>query len=289
MKSIKSRQSNFIEQPPRRRICTSWIVPLLLLWMLPLFGVQSAVVFSGLYSFTGGNDGANPYAGLVQGSDDNFYGTTAVGGTNGWGTVFRISTNGALTSLYSFIGTNDGAIPTAGLVQGNDGCFYGTTRGSFYPFPFSDGYGSVFKISTNGALTSLHLFTGGSDGANPETGVVQGSDGNFYGTTFGGGTVFRISTNGALTTLGSLTGGPYGPVQGSDGDFYGTTFDGGMNGDGSVFKVSTNGGGQVCIHSPTAMMVDAPCRAGAGQRPQSLWHDSIRQHLRLRHRVPNQH
>ena len=72
-------------------------------------------------------DGANPAAGLVQGSDGNFYGTTSGGGTNDAGTVFKISTNGALTSLYSFTGGNDGADPDAGLVQGSDGYFYGTT------------------------------------------------------------------------------------------------------------------------------------------------------------------
>ena len=126
MRSTKSRQSNFIEQPPRRRICTSWIV--LLLWLLPVCGAQSAVVFTNLYVFTAYKDGAFPVAGLVQGSDGYFYGTTQGGGTTGFGTVFRISTNGALTSLHSFTGT-DGSQPFAGLVQGGDGSFYGTTSG----------------------------------------------------------------------------------------------------------------------------------------------------------------
>ena len=86
-----------------------------LLWavvlVLPAFGAQAGVVFTNLYSFTGTNDGANPYAGLVQGSDGYFYGTTIGGGTNNLGTVFKISISGALTSLYSFTGTNDGASP----------------------------------------------------------------------------------------------------------------------------------------------------------------------------------
>ena len=94
------------------------------------------------------------------------------------GTVFKISTNGALTSLYSFTGGNDGANPVAGLVQGSDGNFYGTTSGGG-----TNDAGTVFKISTNGALTSLYSFTGGNDGAYPYAGLVQGSDGNFYGTT----------------------------------------------------------------------------------------------------------
>src|SRR5208283_4562892 len=114
-----------------------------------------------------------------------FYGTTSHGGTNGDGTVFKISTNGALTSLYSFTGGNDGAYPYAGLVQGSDGSFYGTTDEG----GTNGGGGTVFKISTNGAFTSLYSFSGsGNDGANPQAGLVQGSDGNFYGTTSGGGT-----------------------------------------------------------------------------------------------------
>ena len=101
------------------------------------------------------------------------------------GTVFKISPNGALTTLYSFTGGNDGANPAAGLVQGSDGNFYGTTTVRRHAH---GNYGTVFKISTNGALTSLYSFTGGNDGANPYAGLVQGSDGNFYGTTSSGGT-----------------------------------------------------------------------------------------------------
>ena len=200
-------------------------------------------------------DGTNPKAGLVQGSDGYFYGTTYLGGTpnspahDGYGTVFKISTNGAMTSLYSFTDGNDGAWPTAGLVQASDGYFYGTTSyGGTGGFTY--GLGTVFKISADGALTSLHSFTGGNDGANPEAGLVQGSDGYFYGTTEGG-TVFKISTNGALSTLYSFTGGNdgwglfAGLVRASDGNFYGTTLYGGTGsaelGGGTVFKISASG------------------------------------------------
>jgi uncharacterized repeat protein (TIGR03803 family) len=258
------------------RICTSSLVPLLsLLLILPVFGAQAAMVFTTLYSFTGTNDGANPAAALVQGSDGNFYGTTYYGGTTnynafviytGYGTVFKISTNGALTTLYAF-GTVtdangdllDGAWPN-GLVQGRDGYFYGTTyeggtNNNAVTEPY--GCGTVFKISPNGALTSLYSFTGGNDGYWPVAGLVQGSDGYFYGTTpWGGayadhvghscGTVFTISTNGALNTLHSFDGtdGEWPEaalVQVSDGSFYGTTYTGGMNDWGSVFEISTNG------------------------------------------------
>jgi len=202
------------------------------------------------YLFTGGNHGSEPVAGLVRGSNGNFYGTTELGGASGCGTVFKISTNGALTSLYSFTGGNDGSGPVAGLVQGSDGFFYGTTSGA--TSSGRNGDGTVFKISTNGALTSLYSFTGGNDGSKPVAGLVKDSDGYFYGTTSlggtnGAGTVFKISTNGALTSLYSFTGGndgylPYaGLVPDGHGYFYGTTFYGGTNGAGIVFKISTNG------------------------------------------------
>jgi uncharacterized repeat protein (TIGR03803 family) len=221
--------------------------------MLPAFGTRAGVVFTNLYSFTGTNDGATPN-GLVQGSDGYFYGTTQLGGTNNLGTVFKISSSGALTGLYSFAGAHDGATPQAGLVQGSDGNLYGTTEsGGPYTNRFGVGYGTVFKISTNGMLTNLYYFTGGDDGAKPQAGLVQGSDGIFYGTTSNGGTnnlgiVFKIGTDGAMTNLHSFAGddGAYpsaGMVQGSDGYFYGTTQGGGTNGGGygTVFKISTNG------------------------------------------------
>src|SRR5208282_2414243 len=153
--------------------------------------------------------------GLVQGSDGNFYGTTYSGGTNGYGTVFKISTNGVLTTLYPFGSILDadgnpldGANPQAGLVQGSDGNFYGTTCGGG-----TNGHGTVFKISLNGALTSLYSFTSRNDGASPQAGLVQGSDGSFYGTTVNGGqggagTVFRLTIV-PQPQLNIVPSGPY--------------------------------------------------------------------------------
>jgi uncharacterized repeat protein (TIGR03803 family) len=218
-----------------------------------VFKLSTNGALSALYYFTGGNDGNGPSAGLVQGSDGSFYGTTGSGGKsgfgiNGAGTVFKISTNGTLTSLYSFTGGNDGANPSAALVQGNDGYFYGTTQNGG-----TNNFGTVFKISTNGALTTLHVFTDGSDGGYPYAGLVQGTEGSFYGTTSEGGTidagtVFKITTNGALTSLYSFTNGndgngpSAGLVQGSDGYFYGTASSGGaVDGVGTVFKINING------------------------------------------------
>ena len=130
------------------------------------------------------------FAGLVQCSDGSFYGTTYQGGANGGGTVFRITATGALTTLYSFSGS-DGQNPRAGLVQGSDGNFYGTTYGAI-----GGSAGTVFQITPAGVLTTLHTFTV-SDGLYPDAGLVQGSDGNFYGTTLLGGansegTVFQL-------------------------------------------------------------------------------------------------
>ena len=247
-----------------------WSVTLRALWsavfVLPASIAQAGLLFTSLYSFTGGNDGATPN-GLVQGSDGNLYGTTSglnqVGNNSyGNGTVFKISTNGTLTTLYTFGAvTNsngqalDGANPMAGLVQGSDGNFYGTTE-----WDGAGGYGTVFKITPAGALTTLYSFSGG-DGALPFAGLVQGSDGNFYGTTCamdqagnirGASTVFKISPTGVLTTLYYFTGGNDGAyptaalVQGSDGNFYGTTpgfFQLASNTTyyGTVFKITADG------------------------------------------------
>jgi uncharacterized repeat protein (TIGR03803 family) len=214
-----------------------------------VFRISPRGSLSNLWSFTGGNDGANPQAGLVQAIDSNFYGTASYGGASGNGTVFRISPSGSLTTLWSFTGGNDGASPLAGLLQGSDGNFYGTAS-----YGGASGNGTVFRISSSGSLTTLWSFTGGNDGANPQAGLVQGSDSNFYGTTYGSGsgpslygTVFRISPSGSLTTLWSFAGGNDGSypwaalVQGSDSNFYGTASYGGAYGAGTVFRISPGG------------------------------------------------
>jgi uncharacterized repeat protein (TIGR03803 family) len=207
----------------------------------------SAGALTPVYSFTNGFDGSQPYAGLTPGNDGNFYGTTFLGGTNHFGSVFRITPAGALTPLHSF-SFIDGETPTAALVLGSDGNFYGTT--------FSGGsnyfYGTVFQIAANGAFNSLYSFTNGPDGGEPYAGLVQDGAGVFYGTTFAGGTngyggVFQITSGGALTPLYSFTNGADGSqpdaglLLGSDGNFYGTTTTGGSNGFGTVFKITPVG------------------------------------------------
>src|SRR5437763_6899629 len=161
-----------------------------------------------------GSDGASPTAGLIQGSDGNFYGTTYQGGANNLGTVFKMDSSGAVTTLYSFAGTGpippinfDGANPLAGLVQGSDGNFYGTTS-----LGGANNLGTVFKMDSSGAVTTLYSFAGQpSDGATPDGGLILGNDENFYGTTNHGGannegTVFKMDTSGAVTPLRSVAG-----------------------------------------------------------------------------------
>ena len=199
------------------------------------------------------DDGQIPQAGLVQGTDGNFYGTTASGGTNFDGVIFRITPSGALTVLYNFCSQPscaDGELPEAGLVQGTDGNFYGTTS-----YDGVHGSGTIFKITPSGALTTLYTFCaqhGCPDGSSPYSGLTEGTDGNFYGTTRGGGTddfgtVFKITPSGTLTTLRSFTDAdgitPQSTlVQATDGNFYGTTASGGIGGiAGTVFKITPSG------------------------------------------------
>lgn len=198
-------------------------------------------------------NGADPQAALLQASDGNLYGVTSAGGAYSQGTIFRLTAAGALSVLYSFIGSFDGAHPWGALTQGSDGSLYGTTPdGGFY------GNGTVFQIKPDGTFQDLYSFSDG-DGVNPYARLVQGVNGNFFGTTeYGGigydgtaysgyGTVFAISTNGVLSTLTAFTGNgavhPYaGVIQGFDGNLYGTTREPGTNGNcGTLFKLSING------------------------------------------------
>ena len=167
-----------------------------------------------LHSFAG-SEGSHPYGTLVQGGDGNFYGTTYQGGANGYGSIYRISPSGDLTNLWSFTNGSDGGNSFACLLPGSDGNFYGTTFGSGSG-PGSDG--TVFEITPTGSLTNLWEFTGCGDGGNSYAGLVQGNDGNFYGTTYGlgsgpsaNGTLFRIGAglcaHGVYVSPAPLAGG----------------------------------------------------------------------------------
>jgi uncharacterized repeat protein (TIGR03803 family) len=146
---------------------------------------------------------------LVQGRDGNFYGTTEFGGTGTAGVVFRVTPSGGLTVLYNFDGTH-GRGPFSPLAEGSDGNFYGTTTMGGVV-----NAGVVFKITPTGSLTVLHDINGGFDGSTPVAGLVQATDGNFYGVNqFGGssrpcvnpvapgcGTLFQITPAGGYSVL----------------------------------------------------------------------------------------
>jgi uncharacterized repeat protein (TIGR03803 family) len=196
-----------------------------------------------LHSFVGGTtDGGSPMAALIQGTDGNFYGTTSSGGTSGQGTVFKITAAGVETVLYAFAGgTADGSSPHAALIEGADGNFYGITSGGG-----TSSQGTVFKVGPTGAASVLYSFAGGTaDGGGPNAALIQGSDGNFYGTSANGGfdnqgTLFEVTPGGLETVLYYFSGGPDGRnpgglIQGIDGIFYGTTTNGGSSNLGTVF------------------------------------------------------
>ncbi len=215
-----------------------------------------------LYSFgRSATDGYIPSSALVQGGDGSFYGTTSYGGANGGGTVFKITPSGAETVLYSFAASSSSdAIrmrPAAALILGNDGNFYGTTTSGG-----ANSKGAAFRITPSGVETTLYSFGASStDGSEPSAALVQSSDGNFYGTTTSGGengagTVFSITPSGVETVLYSFGGFPADGlypnaplIQASDGNFYGTTTSGGADGQGTVFKITPAGMGEILLYS----------------------------------------
>lgn len=222
-----------------------------------LFRVTRDGVLTTLVSFTGAlaNSNSLPLAGLVQALDGHLYGTTAFGGpsarTNGpygYGTIFRLTTNGQFTTLHSFDGAN-GVYPSAALIQAKDSRLYGTAAGGNTNFPASF-HGTVFSITTNAEITTLAFFNG-TNGSHPMSELIEGNDNSFYGTTQKGGasdngTVFRVSAEGKLTSLVSFaqTNGAEpraGLTKGRDGYLYGTTSKGGDYDSGTVFRVAPDG------------------------------------------------
>ncbi len=217
-----------------------------------VFQLTPAGTLSSFYSFGYTADGGDPQTGLMLGSDGNYYGTTmGVGVANG-NNIFSLTPAGTLAILYSLQSSTDGGNANT-LVQASDGDFYGTSGGGG-----ADGYGTAFRVTTAGAFTLLHTFTNGADGGTPSAALVQGSDGNLYGTTryggtypclfsFGCGTVFKISAAGVFTTVYEFTGADDGfdPEGGlfaaSDGNLYGVAYFGGPLQAGSVFEIDSTG------------------------------------------------
>lgn len=200
-----------------------------------------------LHSFSGGNDGGLPLAGLVMDKAGNLYGTTESGGTRGGGLVFKLTPDGAKTTLHDFTGGDDGAFPHAGLFMDKHGNLYGTTQNGG-----RKNMGTVFEISAKGKERVLYAFHGDKDGLWPEGRVIKDTHGNLYGTTYyggpgGAGEVFKLAPDGSKTVLHAFTDGDDGgfPASGlvmdEGGNLYGTAYSGGEEGVGTIFKIDAAG------------------------------------------------
>jgi uncharacterized repeat protein (TIGR03803 family) len=213
-----------------------------------IFKITQSGTLTTLHTFVAG-DGYFANGPLVQAADGNFYGTTELGGANGSGSIFKITMDGSFSSFYSFNST-DGSAPACGLLLAADKSLYGTTYQGGSNNSCPNGCGTVFKITTKGLLTTVHNFDL-ANGFNPIAGLILATDGNFYGTTYGGGTgggwgtVFKMTPSGAVTTLHSFQGTdgaqPYGPLtQSTGGNMHGSATNGtGGASQGTVFDVFT--------------------------------------------------
>ena len=216
-----------------------------------VYKLTLAGVFTTLHAFSSaGGDGFEPAGPPIQASDGNFYGVTQFGGASGFGTVYKITLAGTVTTLHSFTGA-DGDQPLNSLYQGSDGSLYGTTE-----FGGANTVGEVFKMTLAGVVTVLHNFNV-TDGSGPECSIIQGKDGNYYGTTSNGGTnsvgtIFRVTPTGGFTSLHSFTSGATGDgvspvaglIQATNGTFYGVVAGGGTGtgfGNGTLYKMSAAG------------------------------------------------
>ena len=223
-----------------------------------VFSINSSLQITVIHSFTGSPDGANPFASLVVARDGNLWGTTVNGGSNNYGTVFKVSLSSG-TPTYSqvhvFLSTN-GANPYGGLIQGTgtDTALYGTTSAGG-----DSNLGTVYKITLLGQESVIHSFSG-SDGSNPQSTLIKDSNGMMYGTTKTGGgasdtgTVFSVSTSGVENVIHPFDADTHAInpesslLLASDGQLYGTTSTGGQYGLGTIYSLSTSGLNYQVLH-----------------------------------------
>jgi len=223
-----------------------------------------------LWEFGYGLDTLYPQ-GLIRGNNGHLYGAGQYGGQNLWGGVFefvpgvgaKYGPSGTESVLASFAAGTDSDRPAASVVQASDGNFYGTTYAGG-----THGMGTVFKVTPSGSRAVLWSFGSGTDGNFPKSSLIQGRDGNLYGTTsgggqFGNGTVFEITLTGTESVLWSFGSGTDGSgpeaglVEASDGNLYGVTSFGGTQSNGTLFKLTHAGVETVLSNLP------GPLGAGA--------------------------
>lgn len=205
-----------------------------------------------VHTFTGGADGATPYAALIQATDGNFYGTTLYGGGTGCGgtgcgTIFRVTPDGIETVLYAFA---DRSAHPYSLIEGVDGNLYGTSKTGGGSGCGGLGCGSAFRLTSDGTVTVLHEFADSAE-ANPASALIQANDGNFYGTTAPifpsnstTGTIFQMKPDGTVTVVFAFDAstGPVAPIlQGSDGKLYGAAYLGNGSDKGRIFSLDLDG------------------------------------------------
>jgi uncharacterized repeat protein (TIGR03803 family) len=225
-----------------------------------VYKISTGGAYTPLYNFCAeGGDclltGGYPLGGATLGLDGNLWGTTQNGGKDAYGTVFKMTPAGTLTSLYQFDGTEAGT-PIYPVLQGQNGDMYGVTQGTHY--------GTFFKLTTKGVIT-IYPFDY-TDGYEPNL-PIQGSDGNFYGTAqYGGGgtcecgVIYKATAAGKITVLHVFTGDvsatsydgnrPIGVlVQDAEGNLWGTTYQGGEYNEGTIFKIATTGKDYELVYS----------------------------------------
>lgn len=229
---------------------TNRLLVLTSLVVLALAALAQAQTFTTLYKFTGGSDGAFPYAGAIQDPTGNLYGTASEGGGCGYycGVVYELDPAGTETVLHSFIGEpSDGEGPVTPVTRDKPGNTYGTAS-----IGGPSNQGIVFKIDTAGSKTVLHSFTGGSDGCYPTQGLIMDKAGNLYGTTNGcgssaNGTVYKVNSAGNFTLLHTFNGSdganPYlgDLTMDKSGNLYGVTDYGDTSNYGELYRLSESG------------------------------------------------
>lgn len=210
-----------------------------------IFKISSGGDFNVIKNFAFTADGSNPHGSLVLAKDGNFYGITYGGGSNGVGTIFKLTSAGVYSVIHNMTSATDGGTSYAGLTQGSDGNLYGTAYSGG-----KNNYGTIFKVTTGGTLTVLRHLSSATDGANPHSTLIQAKDGSFYGTCYGGGqfgngTIFKVTASGNYSVVKNFNAGvdggyPYsGLMQNSDGNFYGITRSGGSKSGGTIYKLTT--------------------------------------------------